>query len=336
MTILNNEDRELIVRNLDQLLSREADPERRRRLWSDPVGRSTELWTSLSEMGIPGLFIGEPFGGSELSEVEMVTILEVFGRHGIHEAFIESCVASGFIEDAMEDSIKTYWLPGIADGSKRIGLKLDSSKYVRDAHVVDGILWQEGSAVNIIERENYDLQRMQTQDPAERLFLVTNHGNMTNSYPWNGIAKERVQLRLDVGISALLIGISEYLLNATVDYAMVREQFNRPIGSFQALKHLLSDAYARFWIARQAVVKASKEIALGTLDALYSTRAARIVATEASAVVSDIALQCHGGIGFTWEHDLHGYLKAQKSLEVAYGGIANLARENGVQMVRNR
>jgi alkylation response protein AidB-like acyl-CoA dehydrogenase len=325
------EDRDAFTETVDALLAREATPEALRQLWSDPDGRSPKLSAGLAEIGVPGLLVGEDAGGIGASEVEMVRLLEVLGRRGVHDPVLEGLVAAGFLRDAADPSAAQQWLPRLAAGSARIGLKVASSKYVRDAHLADAILYQAGEHAVLLEKGEYAIARVQSQDPAERLFTVTPAVPLpgAGSLAWAGPASERAEARLHVGIGALLSGVSAYLLTTTVDYVLVRQQFGRPIGQFQALKHMLADAYARMWLATEAVRAASVELAGSGGGSGYASRAARLAATDAARLVSDTALQCHGGIGFTWEHDLHGYLKAAKAYEYAYGGGPRLAREVG-------
>ena len=112
------------------------------------------------------------------------------------------------------------------------------------------------------------------------------------------------------------------LLETTTAYVKARQQFGRPVGSFQAVKHRLADAHTAVEQARAATWYAAYALANGLDDAPVAASAAKAVASDAEAFANSASLQLHGGIGFTWEHDLHLWLKRGKALEQAYGSAA--------------
>ena len=128
-------------------------------------------------------------------------------------------------------------------------------------------------------------------------------------------------------MSADLCGASEWLLQATVEYAKERVQFDRPIGFFQAVKHPLVDAMVEIDRARSLLYSACAEIHAGTDRAEYAARMAKSAASDAAAFMSDRAIQLHGGIGFTWEYGLHIYFKRNLHNQALYGdGVHHRAK----------
>jgi alkylation response protein AidB-like acyl-CoA dehydrogenase len=126
-------------------------------------------------------------------------------------------------------------------------------------------------------------------------------------------------LRGVVSTAAVLDGIGLHLLETTVEYVKGRSQFGRPVGSFQAVKHRLADAYVLLESSRPAAWYAAYALANDLPDRELAASVAKAYASDAEAFINREALQLHGGIGFTWEHDLHLWLKRGKALERWFG-----------------
>jgi alkylation response protein AidB-like acyl-CoA dehydrogenase len=125
--------------------------------------------------------------------------------------------------------------------------------------------------------------------------------------------------RASVAVSAEMLGAAQHVIEMTVQYAKDRVQFGRPIGSFQAVKHRCADMLVDVEGMRSAVYYAAWCIAAGNPDATTAASAAKIWCSEAAARVMASGLQVHGGIGFTWEHDLHLFVKRSQLDQVSFG-----------------
>jgi alkylation response protein AidB-like acyl-CoA dehydrogenase len=137
-----------------------------------------------------------------------------------------------------------------------------------------------------------------------------------------GTDEDAVQRLLDeaaVLVCADAVGVGEHLLAATVEYAKLRVQFGRPIGSFQAIKHKCADMRIRLQASRVATYYAAMALAAGTKDATAAASAAKAYVADAIRRLATEALQVHGGIGMTWEHDLHLYYRRAKADEILVG-----------------
>ncbi|MFW0149926.1 acyl-CoA dehydrogenase family protein [Mycobacterium sp. smrl_JER01] len=139
-----------------------------------------------------------------------------------------------------------------------------------------------------------------------------------------------------MGAAAQLVGCAQALLDMTVSYSMQREQFGKVIGSFQAIKHKLADSAVAIEAARSLTWAAAYALAHGTDDALAMCHAAKGAASAAGSQVNATALQVHGGIGFTWEHDLHLWLKRCAALERAHGASYEHREELGAKLIESR
>jgi alkylation response protein AidB-like acyl-CoA dehydrogenase len=324
---------------------RAASPARLRELWRTDTGRGPELWADLCALGAPAVLVPEEHGGLGGTEVDLCLPLEESGRSGIPDALLEALVVGpALVAEGAPAEVRAELLPGIAAGELRVTVALAGIRYVPDAHVSDLIILERSGGVRLYRRAEVELTPVRSMDPSRRLFAVAPRPNTGIGLSAGGAALSRARARQDAGSAAVLCGLADQLLRLSVDYAKVRRQFGRPIGSFQGVKHQLAQATALVSLATQAersatwlVARRSPDTADGTdaaevavaADAADAARLARVCAIEAEFEANRVALQTHGGIGFTFEHDLQIWLKRGKALEQAHGGHRELARRAG-------
>jgi alkylation response protein AidB-like acyl-CoA dehydrogenase len=142
-------------------------------------------------------------------------------------------------------------------------------------------------------------------------------------------------LRAAVGASAEMLGASRRCMEMSVEYAKVRQQFGQPIGTFQAIKHACAEMLLEVENSHSATYYAAWAIDSGSPDALLAASAAKAYVSDASRKVCGSSIQAHGGIGFTWEYDLHLYVKRAKHLEPLYGD-ADFHREQALKLMEER
>jgi alkylation response protein AidB-like acyl-CoA dehydrogenase len=301
------------------LLRRESTPAHVRAMWDDERGRSPERWRKLGELGVLGLLVPEQHGGSGLDEVDMALVLEEAGRSVLPEPLLESAaLAAPLLARAGSDAQKQEWLPRIASGDAVATVGLASQPYVTDATADLVILEREGE-FHAVTQDRVTLQALKSVDAARRLYKVTAE---TGDDTLLGTSEDLGQWAFDHAAAATatqLVGIAAALLDQTVDYVKVREQFGRKVGSFQAVQHRLAEMLLQVESARSAVYYAAYALANDLPDASVAASVAKAAANDAERFANHWSLQLHGGIGFTWEHDLHLWLKRGKALEWAYG-----------------
>jgi alkylation response protein AidB-like acyl-CoA dehydrogenase len=296
---------QLAVRDLArELFEKESPPSRLRELWSG-AERDRSVWKALGQAGL--LEITDP--------VDLVLVLEEAGRAALPEPIAETlAIAAPVLAEAGSD-----WLPRIAAGEAIVAVQLGGAPFVVDAGDADLLLLERDGELHALPRDAFTATPVGSDDKARRLFAVD--------------ARARADTRLDgapdvaldrgaAAVAAVLNGISMRMLDMTLEHVKTREQFGKPVGSFQALKHKLASAYVRIESARAAAWYAAFAIASGLPDRSLAASAAKVVAAEAEAIANAEALQCHGGIGFTWEHDLHMWMKRGKALEASFGTAA--------------
>ncbi|TQM02806.1 acyl-CoA dehydrogenase family protein [Pseudonocardia kunmingensis] len=320
-----------------RLLEKECAPEAMRSLWDDPTGRSPALRRGLAGIGLPGILVPEEHGGAAGSLLDLVLVLEEIGKACAPDALLEALVTGpAALALAGSPAQRADWLPAIAAGERRVTLALHTLDSVPDAHVADVLVFADGDGLALAPTAALTLTPLRAVDPARRQFRVEVPAGVAEPLPGGREALPAIAALEASGSAAVLIGLSQRMLDLTVSYAGVRVQFGRAIGSFQGVKHQLAAATVLVRMARLAAHASAWSVATGQPDATAAARAARICALDAEFEANRVALQIHGGIGFTWEHDLGMWLKRGKALEQAHGGRHRLSVQAGRDALARR
>ncbi len=318
-----SEDQLLLQSTLRDFLRQECPPERVRALWETETGRSPELWKQLAELGVPGLLIPEPYEGMGLDEVDLVLLLEEAGRAALAEPLISTAAVAVPLLVALGSRAPCdRWLKKVAVGEAILTVGHDVSPFVSDAHVADLLLLQHGDEIHAVPREAVSLIRQPANDPARRLFSVEWSPKSDSLVAEGAEGRELASAALDRGAfacAAQQIGVSEQLLEMAVAYASQREQFGKPIGSFQAIKHMLANLKVKLEYARPVVYRAAHSLARHSPRRSVHASMAKVAAGETAKLAARVALQVHGAIGYTWEQDLHIWMRRAWSLDLAWG-----------------
>jgi alkylation response protein AidB-like acyl-CoA dehydrogenase len=300
-------------------LSRDCTPTEIRRIWEDELGRSPERWKKLGDMGVLGLTLPEESGGAGMDEIDLVLVLEEAGRQLLPEPLLEhTAVAAPLLARAGTEAQKAEWLPRAASGEATISFGLAGQAYVQDA-TADIVILEEDGQLHAATQDRLSLTPLKSVDGARRLFKVTAElDDATRMGTANGHAAWAFD-HAAAATAAELVGVADAMLQRSVAYAKEREQFGRKIGSFQAIQHKLAETYLLVESAKNAVYYAAYALTKGLDDAAIHVSVAKAYAGDAERRANYESLQVHGGIGFTWEHDLHLWLKRGRALEAQYG-----------------
>ncbi|MGZ5338004.1 MAG: acyl-CoA dehydrogenase family protein [Thermoleophilaceae bacterium] len=275
-------------------------------------------WKELSELGWPGIFIDEEYGGQGLGIVELVILMEELGYALAPVPFLSNAAAGLVLQAGGSEEQKARWLPGIASGELRgtVGLVTEGeAKLVPDADSADVIVLCGHEGRTVIERSAADVEPVKTMDPT-RAYARVRVGDAGEPLEGNHLPGLSCA---SLAVAAELTGISQRAMEMAVDYARDRKQFGRPIGSYQAVSHRCAQMLLEVEGSRSASLYGA-----WTADAEPDTLGlaasmAKAYASDAGWRVCTSSLQVHGGIGFTWEHDLHFFLKRAKVDGVLYG-----------------
>jgi len=318
-----SDDQLLLQTTLRDFLAKEHTPEVLRKLWQTESGRSRALWKQLAEVGVPGLLVPEEHGGMGLSEVEGVLIHEEAGRAALAEPLIPTmAVAAPLLREAGGE-LAAAWLPRIAAGDAVVAAGHPATPLVEDAHVADLLLLARGDdALFAVPRDAARITPQPANDPSRRLASVAFEERRARLVARGERARALLDAALDRGAlacAAQALGACERMLELAVAYTSERKQFGKPIGSFQAVKHMLANVKVRLEYARPLVMRAAYSVAHASPRRALHVSMAKLAATEAARFAARMALQCHGAIGYTWEQDLHIWMRRAWSLDQAWG-----------------
>ncbi|HEY3970643.1 MAG TPA: acyl-CoA dehydrogenase family protein [Solirubrobacteraceae bacterium] len=319
-------DQREIQRTARELLAERARPERVRE--HAEGGRLDEtLWRELCELGWPGIAIAEEYGGQGLGLVELSILCEELGRTLAPVPLLGCVSASVLIEQAGSAEQRERWLPGLASGETigALGTARDGvAELVVGAPCAQLVVLLDAAdlSVRAYAREEIALEPVDSIDPTRPAALVrasADAGERLDGDTAGGID------RALVAIASELVGVSERALEMTVAYVKERKQFGVPVGAYQAVSHrcaqmLLDTEKARATTAFAAWAADADPGRLGEAAAM-----AKAAASEAGVEVTASAIQAHGGIGFTWEADVH-WLYKRALLDAALLGGAKQQR----------
>jgi alkylation response protein AidB-like acyl-CoA dehydrogenase len=281
-----------------------------------------------------GMVVPEEHGGAGGSHVELALALEEIGYHGVPDPVLETAfVAASILACCGEPRVRDRWLPAIASGEAVVGVSLDEPRLVVHGAQADAVLVARGAELHLVPAERAEWRPAVTQDPTRRLALGKFHLEGSTLLADDAAVVDRARTAARTASAAVLIGISQRLVDMTIGYVLEREQFGQVIGSFQALKHRLADSAVAVEAARSLTWYAAYAFSNEPANAGQAARVAKGAASSAGATVNAAALQLHGGIGFTWEHDLHLWLKRGQALERAYGSAADHRVAVGAQIL---
>ncbi|HEU4369870.1 MAG TPA: acyl-CoA dehydrogenase family protein [Methylomirabilota bacterium] len=350
-------DQTLLKNSARAFLDEHCKPATVRLLWDDPRGESAAMWKEMAQLGWTGLSLPEEHGGSGLGLVEGALLQEELGRAAYPGPYWPTMLAAGVIAESGSDVQKKRWLGPIAAGDARAALALLDTdldwnpesvatraektgagwhltglkRYVAWSHVASVLLVParvpEGVSLFLVDpaAPGLRVEPVQSMDPGTRLAHLTLERVPVRSEDVLGApgsatpVLHRLLGRGALGAAAEMLGAARRCLDMAVGYAKVREQFGQPIGSFQAIRHKCADMLLETENSHAAVYYAAWALDAGAEDAATAASIAKSYVGDAARKVCGEALQVHGGIGFTWEYDLHMYFKRAKALEAQYG-----------------
>lgn len=286
-----SEERELLRSTVAALVDKHANPEAVRRAMESERGYDEALWKLLCEqVGAAALVVPEDLGGAGGELADAAVVLEELGKALVPTPLLGTTLA----EVALLSVEHQEALEGLAEGTS-IGAVVFDPEYVVNGDIADVVIAADGASLT--RWDTFTAQAKTTMDLTRRLSSVT-AGETTPLGSDPGLADTAALL-----LAAEQIGAAARALDLTVAYTKDRVQFGRPIGSFQALKHRMADLYVAVQTARAVVYDAIAE------PSPVSASLARVFASEALTAVVGEAVQMHGGIAITWEHDIQLYFK---------------------------
>ncbi|HKD44151.1 MAG TPA: acyl-CoA dehydrogenase family protein [Candidatus Angelobacter sp.] len=327
-----------------------------RRLMETPTAYDAELWAKLAGQGFTGIIFPEQYGGMGLGKVELILLMEEAGFALLPGPFFSTVVLAGAVIDAVAaPEHKKKYLSRIASGEARstlamlessaswnradlklsaAGGKLTGTKlFVTDAAVADFIVVAASNGTFVVDAKAPGLRisPMNGIDLTRKIYSVD-----FSSTPGERLGTtdglDGAFALAATALSAEMVGGMQRTLDITVAYAKTRKQFGKPIGIYQAVQHQCADMYLETESSRSATYYAAWTLEENAPDAAVAVSIAKMYSSDAARTVGNRGIQVHGGMGFTWENDLHLYYRRAKASETMLGD-ASFHRERIARLV---
>ncbi|MFN0124690.1 MAG: acyl-CoA dehydrogenase family protein [Blastocatellia bacterium] len=348
---------QLLQQSAREFFARECPPERVRELMASETAFDAKLWEAIADQGWTGLTLPEEFGGLGLGLVELAVVAEEMGRANLPGPFISTLWAAALINRAGSDGQKAQYLEAIGAGQLRATVAVlessadwnpDSAKlragsdeknytlngrkeFVTDADIADLIIVSARSGRDLVllpvSRKAAGVNVIATPgaDATRKLYAVEFSGvTVPVSDALESGWRARVALDYATGVAAVALcaemtGGMQWALDTAVEYVKTRQQFGKVVGMYQAVQHKCADMVLLTESSRSASYFAAWALSENDPAARLAVSIAKAYCSDAVREVGNRAIQVHGGIGFTWEHNLHLYYKRGKGSEMMFG-----------------
>jgi alkylation response protein AidB-like acyl-CoA dehydrogenase len=351
-----SEEQEELRKSVRRFLEDKSSEAEVRRLMDTTEGYDPAVWSQMAQqLGLQGLAIPEEFGGSGYSYVELIVVLEEMGRSLLCAPYFSTvALAANALLASGDDSAKKEYLPGIASGETiaTVAFTEDSGRWDEAGVTMEATKSSDGYRLSghkmfVIDGHTANLIIVAARrGDSIVLFAVEGDAPGLTRTPLSTMDQTRKQARLEfdnvparqigsddngwatlsktldlaaVALAAEQVGGAQKVLEMSVEYAKVRVQFGRPIGSFQAIKHKCADMLLEVESAKSAAYYAGWAAAEDNDELPVVASLAKAYCSDAYFHATAENIQIHGGIGFTWEHPAHLYFKRAKSSELMLG-----------------
>lgn len=356
-SLLLDDEQKMLSKTVQELV-RERAPASRLRAFRDDhdsVGFSKSLWKDMADLGWVGLQIPEAHGGMGLGFFDLCVVLEQTGRELMPEPFVSTLLlATQALLLGGSEAQRASWLPEVASGGAVLALghrdagaartdRMESRpvgdgyelhgqySHVLDAHVADRIILEATSAAGdttlfLVDpaRSEVSITRQHRLDGLNAAIvrvegLRVSREDAVGGFGGGSVLMEAVLDRAAVGLAAQMLGGAEQAFADTIAYLKERQQFDVPIGSFQVLQHRAVTVFTEIALTRAVVLAAARAIDQDSDDVRRLSSLAKAIASDTFLLASKEAIQMHGGIGVTDEHDIGLYLKRAQGAYMTFG-----------------
>ena len=302
---LNNDQRE--IKDVARELLAARSPFAKVREAAEAAAYDAALWSELVELGWPGIAVAEEHGGQGLGAVELAVLAEELGYACAATPFLSTATAAAVIQATGSDAQRARWLPGLASGELSAGI--GTRELAADAAGAAVVLVIDGDEAQLIASP--ETGEFVSIDPTRRFATVAGDGE-----PLGPGAADRIR----AAIAAEVVGVCQRALDMTLAYVKERKQFGVPVGSFQAVAHRCAEMLLHTESARSTAYYAAWAADADPQLLPEAAALAGAAAAEGGPSVTAGAIQMHGGIGFTWEADVHWLFKRAQLDAALLGG----------------
>jgi alkylation response protein AidB-like acyl-CoA dehydrogenase len=319
MDLRFSEEQQMTADAVRGLLADLCQPSDLRRLMQSGDAKDETRWQRLVEMGLQGALVPENRGGLGLSAADFVLVAEACGYACLPEPLVENAgIALPMLAACTGDGRGAAVLEAALAGEFTVALRHPANLFIADADISGAILIAGEDDLHLVAPADIALVRQPSIDPFRRLFSMADP--LPAGSRMRGMAD--IAAALDRGAlfaAAQMLGIAQRAVDLAVDYAKSRNQFGTPIGSYQAVKHLLATAQVKIEFARPVVYAAAAGLETFDIHSRARISHAKLAAAEAADIACRTAIQVHGAMGYSWEVDVHFFLKRALALTNWWG-----------------
>jgi len=352
-----SESQEILKDNARKFFAGECPMNQVRKLAETGSAYDADLWSKMAAQGFTGIIFPEEYGGMGMSVVDLILLMEEAGRALVPGPFFATVALAATVIDAVAtDAQKKKYLAPICSGETRSTLaeieagagwdtrsgekmaavngRLTGEKlFVPDAEVADFLVVTAGGGVFAVQRKapGVSVTPMPAMDLTRSVYAVR-LDNTPAEKLGDASGMERATDVATAALVAEMVGGMQRILDMTVEYAKTRKQYGKPIGAFQAVQHQCADMYLETESSRSAAYYAAWALDHDPAQAATAVSIAKMYASDACRTVGNRGVQVHGGMGFTWENDLHLYYRRAKASETMLGD-ATFHRERIARLV---
>ncbi len=259
--------------------------------------------------------------------VDLVLLLEETGKVALPGPFAETAavIAPLLAQFSSAEPRVGEWLRKIASGEATATICTDHHPYVPYASTADVIVAQVGESLHLLEKGDFDCRQLQSVDHARQLSALIWEATTETRIAYGPAVVSALSAafnRAALAAAAQLVGLARHMIDMTVEYATVRQQFGKPIGTFQAVQHRLADSLVKIEFARPCVYRAAYSMTHQHEAMDVHVSMAKSMASDAALEAAKTALQVHGAIGYTFEYDLQMWMKRAWALASTWGDAA--------------
>jgi alkylation response protein AidB-like acyl-CoA dehydrogenase len=310
----------MLAETVERMLAETCTPAALRRLATSGEALDRARWSQIVTMGLPGVAASAEAGGSGLDETAAVLVAEACGRVALPEPLLEHAgVALPMLEAA---GAAPELLAAAAAGDRLLAIGHPANPFVAHADLAEALILEHQGEVHLVPTAEVDLQRRQSVDEFRRLFEVSWRPAAATRIAEAEVGRGLWARALDRGallVAGECLGLAKGAIDLAVEYAKVREQFGKPIGTNQAVKHILADQQVKLSFARPVVLAAAADFAAGDVISTARVSHAKLAAADAAESAGRAAVQVFGALGMTFEAGVHFYVKRALALGAAWG-----------------
>ena len=304
---------------IKSFLAEECAPASIRDGWQKNKSFNLERWKNLIELGVLSSNLPEKKGGLGMDQVTLALMVEEMGYAGLPEPVAEQIFLVNDVIPFLPKNVTEAVESNFNDGTQYIALAhplAPNPLFLNDAA---GLILLDSSECKFIAKDDMDFEIISSNDPSRELFKISSMNDAISTSENFDELNSAVSSRGSLMTAALLIGLAQKMIDLSSVYVLDRAQFGKPIGSFQAVKHMLADVAVKIEFAKPAVYRAAYSLSQNNPKSALHCAHAKLMCTQAAELACKNSIQAHGAMGYTWEMDLHIYMRKAWSMMACWG-----------------